>query len=97
MKLSWPEPQATLAVVIVFVVSAIVFILLLRPVTLTDTQQGVLLPIIGILVGCLKDVFGYYYNSSSSSRAKDATISTMANVAAETPKPYDPLAKYTIK
>ncbi len=94
MLKQWPEPQAVLAIAIVFIVSTIVFLLLLRPVTLAENVQGMLLTIIGVLVGCLKDVFGYYFNSSSSSRTKDDTIKNMAATAAEVPKPLDPLAKW---
>lgn len=93
IKWGGPDTQGYLAIAIITIVSAIVFVLLLRPITMTDTVQGMLLPIIGILVGCLKDVFAYYFNSTSSSRAKDDTIKTMV-AAADTSKVIDPLAKW---
>ena len=92
----WPDTQGFLAVAIIGIVSAIVLILLLHPVQMTDTVQGVLMTMIGVLVSSLKDVFGYYFSSSASSRAKDDTIHAMAATAAE-PKPAgptDPLAKW---
>lgn len=98
----WPDTQGFLAVAIITIMAAIVLILLLHPVQITDTVQGVLMTIIGVLVGSLKDVFAFYFNSSSSSKTKDETISTMAAVAAEVPKlaaapakPVDPLDKWT--
>lgn len=89
----WPDTQGFLAVAIITIISAIVLILLLHTVQMTDTVQGVLMTLVGVLVGCLKDVFAFYFNSSSSSKAKDDTIKTMAAVAAE-PRTTDPLAKW---
>lgn len=93
----WPDTQGFLAVAIISIMSVIVLILLLHTVQMTDTVQGVLMTLIGVLTGCLKDVFAFYFNSSSSSKTKDDTIKSMA-VAAEVPKPSptDPLAKWSL-
>lgn len=80
----WPDTQGFLAVAIIAIMATIVLILLLHPVQITDTVQGVLMTLIGVLTGCLKDVFAFYFNSSSSSKTKDDTIKTMA-AAAEPP------------
>lgn len=92
----WPDTQGFLAVAIITIMSTIVLILLLRTVQMTETVQGVLMTLVGVLTGCLKDVFGFYFNSSSSSKVKDDTIKTMA-AAVETPKSavIDPLLKWT--
>jgi hypothetical protein len=87
----WPDTQGFLAVAIISIMSGVLLILLLRPVTLTDTAGGMLTTIVGVLLASLKDVFAFYFNSSSSSKTKDETISNMAASAADTPKaPPDP-------
>lgn len=90
----WPDTQGFLAVAIISIMSTIVLILLLRPVQMTDTVQGVLMTLIGVLTGCLKDVFAFYFNSSSGSRTKDETIKDMVAAAVPLP-PTDPLAKWS--
>lgn len=90
----WPDTQGFLAVAIILIMSTIVLILLLYPVKITDTVQGVLMTLIGVLTASLKDVFAFYFNSNSSSKTKDDTIKSMA-VSAEVPRPAeDPLAKW---
>jgi len=79
----WPDTQGFLAVAIITIMSAVVMILLLHPVQITDTVQGVLMTIIGVLVGSLKDVFAFYFNSTSASKTKDDTIRTMAATVPE--------------
>lgn len=90
----WPDTQGFLAVAIISIMSVIVLILLLYRVQMTDTVQGVLMTLIGVLTGCLKDVFAYYFSSSSGSKAKDDTIKAMAAPAAP---PTDPLAKWSLQ
>lgn len=91
----WPDTQGFLAVAIISIISVIVLVLLLCTVKMTDTVQGVLMTMIGVLTGCLKDVFGFYFSSSSGSKTKDDTIKSMA-VAAEIPaRPADLLAKWS--
>ena len=70
----WPDTQGFLAVAIIVIMSVIVLILLLHPLQITDTVNGVLMTIIGVLVGSLKDVFAFYFNSTSASKTKDDTI-----------------------
>jgi hypothetical protein len=70
----WPDTQGFLAVAIITIMSAIVLILLLHAVQMTDTVQGVLMTIIGVLAGTLKEVYSYYFSSSSGSKAKDETL-----------------------
>lgn len=89
----WPDTQGFLAVAIITIVSAILLIFLLHPISISDTVQGVVMTIVGVLVGALKDVIAYYFNSSSGSRTKDETINAMASTAAERPA-VDPLAKW---
>lgn len=74
----WPDTQGFLAVAIITIMSVIVLILLLHPLQITDTVNGVLMTIIGVLVGSLKDVFAFYFNSTSTSKIKDATITELS-------------------
>lgn len=82
----WPDTQGFLAVAIITIMSVIVLILLLHPLQITDTVNGVLMTIIGVLVGSLKDVFAFYFNSTAASKAKDLTIQTMATAVVPTEK-----------
>lgn len=82
----WPDTQGFLAVAIITIMATIVLILLLHPLQITDTVNGVLMTIIGVLVGSLKDVFAFYFNSTATSKAKDQTIQTLTTVVAPVEK-----------
>ena len=74
----WPDTQGFLAIAIITVMAAVIFVMLFHPTTMDDRSQGVLMTILGVLVGALKDVYGFYFNSSSASRVKDDTIKALA-------------------
>lgn len=80
----WPDTQGFLAIAIITVMAAVIFVMLFHPTTMDDRSQGVLMTILGVLVGALKDVYGFYFNSTSASRAKDETIKTLAQVVPAT-------------
>ena len=73
----WPDTQGFLAIAIITVMSSVIFVMLFHQTTMDDRSQGVLMTILGVLVGALKDVYGFYFNSSSASRAKDDTIKSL--------------------
>lgn len=81
----WPDTQGFLAVAIITLMGAIVFILLLHPIQMDQLSQGVLMTVVGVLVGSLKDVYSYFFGSSKGSAVKDETIQTA--VAAMPPQP----------
>lgn len=74
----WPDTQGFLAIAIITVMSSVIFVMLFHSTTMDDRTQGVLMTILGVLVGALKDVYGFYFNSSSSSKLKDDTIKELA-------------------
>jgi len=74
----WPDTQGFLAIAIITVMAGIIFVMLFHTTTMDDRTQGVLMTVIGVLVGALKDVYGFYFNSSSQSRVKDETIKSLA-------------------
>ena len=78
----WPDTQGFLAVAIISLIAAIVLIMMFHPPQLTDSTQGVLMTMIGVLTATLKEVYSYYFSSSSSSRTKDETIKTLTTVVA---------------
>ena len=80
----WPDTQGFLAIAIITVMAAVIFIMLFLTTQMDERTQGVLMVILGVLTGALKDVYGYYFNSSSTSRAKDDTIKTLAQTVPAT-------------
>lgn len=73
----WPDTQGFLAIAIVVLLGSIVFILLLHPIQIDDRIQGVLMTVIGVLVGSLKDVYSFFFGSSKGSVSKDDTIAAV--------------------
>jgi len=82
----WPDTQGFLAIAIITVMAAVIFIMLFHTTTMDDRTQGVLMTILGVLVGALQDVYGFYFNSSSSSKLKDATIQSLTATLPEISK-----------
>ena len=83
----WPDTQGFLAIAIITVMAAVIFIMLFHTITMDDRTQGVLMTILGVLVGALKDVYGFYFNSTSSSKLKDATIQSLSATLPEVKGP----------
>ena len=42
-----------------------------------ESLKSVAFVVVGLIVGCHKDVYGFYFGSSSGSKDKNATISAM--------------------
>lgn len=82
----WPDTQGFLAIAIITVMAAVIFIMLFHTIQMDDRTQGVLMVILGVLTGALKDVYAFYFNSTSTSKQKDETIKTMAAVVAPVEK-----------
>ena len=74
-KPTWlPDTQGFLAIAIITIMTMVILILLLHPVNMSDTAQGVLMTVIGVLTGALKDVYSFFFGSSKGSSLKDETI-----------------------
>lgn len=70
----WPDTQGFLAIAIITVMAAVIFIMLFHTTQMDERTQGVLMVILGVLTGALKDVYGFYFNSSANSKTKDEII-----------------------
>ncbi len=82
-----PETRAILAVFLVMSVVAITFLVLIHP-PASDNQLAQVL--VGALVTTgLAAIIGFYFGSSSSSKDKDDTISSMV-IKQPTPTPLTP-------
>jgi CDP-diglyceride synthetase len=73
-----PDTQGFLAMGIIIVVSVIAFLLLFQGSDLPDKIAGAFMTLLGVLTACLKDVYSYFFGSSSGSAKKDEVISTIA-------------------
>ena len=69
------HPVIGLVVVVAFI--AAVFCLMLVPMKPGESVSGLVNTFLGLLGGMAGMVVSYYFGSSSSSRAKDATIAAM--------------------
>ena len=85
-----PDTQGFLAIAIIVLIAAIVMILLTHPPAIDERTSGVLMTIVGVLIACLKDVYSFFFGSSSGSKSKD---DAMVKLATEPePPPVAPLA-----
>ncbi len=71
-----PDTQGFLATAIIVLIAAIVMLLLLRPIQLDAQVAGMLMALIGLLSGCLKDVYSFFFGSSTGSKDKDQALIT---------------------
>ena len=71
----WGNPQFIVAAFIMFMVAGVVFTVLYKETFSTDMQSFVIGAIVG---GALTAVISYFFGTSRSSSAKDATISELA-------------------
>ncbi len=77
-----------LAVAIVLIFGAVIFLLMLRQIELNDKVFGALAALLGVLTGCFKDVYGYFFNTSKNSTDQQQTIAMQsAALALSTPPP----------
>ena len=66
-----PDTQGFLAIAIITLMALIVLILLTSPPAIDERTSGVLMTIVGVLIACLKDVYSFFFGSSSGSQKKD--------------------------
>ncbi len=86
-----PDTQGFLAIAILVLVGAIVFILLLHQSSMDDKTSAVLTTVIGMLIANLKDVYSFFFGSSKGSSDKDQTLTKIAVAAAPVnPTPSQP-------
>lgn len=84
----YPTIRGFLTASIVFLIMAIVFILMLRPPQVDERISNLLSGILGILIGCFKDVYSFNFNSTQASEDKNKTISDQSKaLATSTPAP----------
>lgn len=79
------EARASLALAIVVLMITSIFMLVMLSmlnIKVDPTIFAVLTTLLGVLAGSFKDVYGFYYGSSSGQKDKDDTISRMASNAA---------------
>ena len=72
-----PDTRGFLAASIVFLIFVIVMTLMWHPVPLTEQQSALLYTVLGILLGCFKDVYGFSFNSTQAGEDKNKTIASM--------------------
>lgn len=83
MKPFWlPDRQGFLAIAIISLIATIVITLIIHPISMDDKTFGLLSGIVGVLVGCLKDVYAFDFGSSKGSAAKDETITKAVSTLA---------------
>lgn len=75
---------AVLGLIIVVSFIALIGGLMFHPIQLEATQTQLVNTFMGALMTMAAGVVGFYYGSSSSDKAKNETISTLANTAATT-------------
>lgn len=73
-----PDTKGFLAMAIVGLFGAAIFILMFKSSPADQTVFAVLTTLLGVLASQIKEISGYYYGSSASSTAKDDTIQKMA-------------------
>jgi hypothetical protein len=73
-----PDTQGFLAMAIIIVVSFLAVMLLFKSSAMDDKVAGAFMTLLGVMTGCLKDVYSYFFGSSSGSAKKDDVISAIA-------------------
>lgn len=79
-----PDTQGFLAIAIVVLMTVITIILLVHPPAVDEKTAQLLSIILGILIGCFKDVYNFFFSSSSGSKEKDKVAADMQVKGAET-------------
>jgi len=69
-----PDTRGFLAFGIWLMITVVVIVLLIRPPQLDEKASSLLYTILGILIGCFKDVYGFSFNSTQASEDKNRTI-----------------------
>lgn len=73
-----PDTKGFLAIAMIALFAAVIFMLLMFKTSPADPAVfAVVTTLVGVLAGEVKEVYSYYFGSSASSSAKDATINSM--------------------
>lgn len=87
-----PDVKGWLAFAVVVLVGFMLTMLMLRPLAIDERVSNLLSMLIGLLVGCFKDVFSYYFSSTQGSQDKDKTIAQQsASLAVSQPVMVTPM------
>lgn len=70
----FPDIKGFLALAIIAVIAALAFLLIMRPVKIDQQMAGAFMTLLGVLTACLKDVYQYFFGSSSGSAKKDDAV-----------------------
>lgn len=90
-----PDTQGFLAIAIILLIACIVLMLLMKPISIDERTAGVLMVVIGVLTGCLKDVYSFFFGSSKGSKEKDDVLITKAISAPPAPISPAPIVTTT--
>lgn len=74
----FPDTRGFLAIAIILGVLILALLLMLPGIKFDDKVAGAFMTLLGVLIGCLKDTYSYYFSSTENSKAKDATILQLA-------------------
>lgn len=77
-----PDTKGFLAMAIVFLITFLLCMLLLKPINLDERTSQLIAGIIGMLVSKFNDVYAHFFNSTQASQDKDRTIETLGAAAA---------------
>lgn len=84
-KIVGASPQLFLGGAVIFTFIGIVGLLCFHVVPQENREELIL--VVGVIVGSYKDVIGFFFGSTSSSKAKDDTISKLAAAPLTTGSP----------
>jgi hypothetical protein len=80
-----PDTQGFLAIAIILGVLGLAYTLLFMRADLNDKVAGAFMTTLGVLTGCLKDVYSYFFGSSKGSEKKDDALIAGAISPTSTP------------
>lgn len=75
----FPDMKGLLGIAIVLLVGLLSILIFVRPIKMEDQQLTTASMILGVLLGCFKDVYGWAFGSSSSSDAKTQAQNDIVN------------------
>jgi drug/metabolite transporter (DMT)-like permease len=68
------DPRTVLGFSMALAFIGVLFVLIFRPIELSDVQAGLLNVLLGALTGQLVQVYNFYFGSSSGSKDKDDAL-----------------------
>lgn len=90
-----PDTQGFLAIAIIFVVAVLAFCLMTSTIKFDDKVAGAFMTLLGVLTACLKDVYSFFFGSSSGSKNKDDAMVKIATAPTLQPSPTAPVSTTT--